>query len=587
MRIPTLLAIALAALPTAAALAQYAPSTWTHPGITMNSTELQEIRRRVQNNIQPQRASWDALVASNLSSLSYTDNSRAIVDCDGGTSGGFTTDGMALYSLALRWYVSGDEAYARKAIDIMNRWSSRLTTIRAGSGQYVNQHVLVTGWVGHHFAEAAEIIVHTYSGWQSYGFDFTRYKNMLTNIFYPNIDNGATENGNFEASCIQSILAIGVLTENATIFNRGVSMARNEGGGSGAGSIPGYICSLTGQAQEACRDSTHTQMGLGELVQAAEIAWKQGVNLYGAFPDGNGVPRLAKGLIYAAQLLRGQSKNTNDGCGSLFAKQPNNSPCGTLNWGSSQVLEFWEIAHNHYNVRQGLGYGDISYIAITESRPENVLRSQGEFAWASLTHGELASTLPVTLVADVFDAMTTGSAPSGWTVTNDASTTCTVQNIPSTTDKSMRFTDSNSSGYSRATKTFSAQSGPITVEWRQRQDQQSNWNRFFIQSGSTVAVELYTTNSPVGGGSTTYGLYYRNASGNDVLIQALSAATWYDVRVVAKPSSDTADIYVNGILRSTNAPFRTAVGSLDRVLFGTGGSTAQSALYIDDVTVIK
>lgn len=587
MKIKTLIAIALAALPSTAALAQYAPGTWIHPGITMSSTELQEIRRRVQNNIQPQKASWDALVASNLSSLSYTDNARSIVDCNGGTSDGFTTDGMALYSLALRWYVSGNEAYARKAIDIMNRWSSQLTIIRAGSGQYVNQHKLVTGWVGHHFAEAAEIIVHTYPGWQSYGFNFTRYKNMLTNIFYPNIQNGATENGNFEASCIQSILAIAVLTENPTMFNRGISMARNEGGGTGNGSIPGYICGSTGQCQETCRDSTHTQMGLGELVQAAEIAWKQGVNLYGAFPDGNGTARLAKGLIYAAQLLRGQSKNTNDGCNTQFAKQPNSSPCGTLNWGNSQVLEFWEIAHNHYNVRQGLNYGDISYVAITESRPENVLRSQGEFAWASLTHGELASTLPVPLVAEVFDSMTTGTVPTGWAVTNDASTTCTVQNIPSSTDKSMRFTDGNASGFSRATKVFTAQSGPITVEWRQRQDQQSNWNRSFIQSGSTIAVELYTTNSPVGGGSTTYGLYYRNASGNDVFVNALAVGTWYDIRVVAKPASDTADIYVNGVLRATNAPFRNAVSSLDRVLFGTGGSTSQTALYIDEVTVVR
>lgn len=191
----------------------------------------------------------------------------------------------------------------------------------------------------------------------------------------------------------------------------------------------------------------------------------------------------------------------------------------------------------------------------------------------------------LTLVAETFDGMTAGSAPAGWTVVNDPSTTCTVQNTPSTSDRSMRFTDSNTTGYSRATKTFAATSGLITAAWRHRQDQQSNWNRFFLQSGSTVAVELYTIAS--GDDSSTYGLYYRNAAGGDFFVAALNTATWYDIKVEANTTTDTADIYVNGVLRKDNAPFRTAVTSVNSILFGSGGSSTMSGLYVDDVTVTK
>lgn len=191
------------------------------------------------------------------------------------------------------------------------------------------------------------------------------------------------------------------------------------------------------------------------------------------------------------------------------------------------------------------------------------------------------------LVAETFDAMTTGAAPAGWTVSAPTGTTATVVASPSVAGKSLQLTDSTTSGFASASKSFSAQSGVTTVELSLRQNQASNWNRFFVQSGGTVAVELYTTNAPVGGGSTTYGLYYRNSAGNDVFVAALSTAAWHDIRVVANPATDRADIYVDGALPAagTQVAFRTAVAALDTFLVATGGSTTQTGLQIDDVTI--
>ena len=59
----------------------------------------------------------------------------------------------------------------------------------------------------------------------------------------------------------------------------------------------------TGQCQETTRDAGHVQLGLGELAQAAQIAWTQGVDLYGA--AGN---RLALGLeCHAAKYEQGEA----------------------------------------------------------------------------------------------------------------------------------------------------------------------------------------------------------------------------------------------------------------------------------------
>ena len=56
-----------------------------------------------------------------------------------------------------------------------------------------------------------------------------------------------------------------------------------------------------GQCQESGRDQQHTQLGLGHLAEACEIAWNQGVDLYGEADN-----RLLKGFEYTARYNLGQ-----------------------------------------------------------------------------------------------------------------------------------------------------------------------------------------------------------------------------------------------------------------------------------------
>jgi hypothetical protein len=44
---------------------------------------------------------------------------------------------------------------------------------------------------------------------------------------------------------------------------------------------------------------------------------------------------------------------------------------------------------------------------------------------------------------------------------------------------------------------------------------------------------------------------------------------------------------VNGVLRKDNAPFRTPATSINSILFGSGGSSTTTGLFVDDVLVTK
>ena len=65
------------------------------------------------------------------------------------------------------------------------------------------------------------------------------------------------------------------------------------------GSLPRYI-SETGQCQETGRDQGHTQLGLEAIADICEMAWQQGIDLYGALDN-----RLMKGFEYTAKYNLG------------------------------------------------------------------------------------------------------------------------------------------------------------------------------------------------------------------------------------------------------------------------------------------
>lgn len=201
---------------------------------------------------------------------------------------------------------------------------------------------LSAGLNGFKFVNAAELMRHTPSGWQRE--EVARFERLLREVVYPPIQNFALyANGNLDAACLKTTLAIGVFCDDHALFARGVSYFRS---GKGNGRLTHYVINEAGQCQESGRDQQHTQLGLALLAEACEIAWNQGLDLYGEADN-----RLLKGFEYTARYNLGDD-------GVPFA--PHTDTTGKYRHkkisaeGRNTLRPVYEMVWNHYQNRRGI-----------------------------------------------------------------------------------------------------------------------------------------------------------------------------------------------------------------------------------------
>ena len=179
------------------------------------------------------------------------------------------------YRCAILWVITGNIAYANKAIAILNAWSGTLQDITGGAEK------LVAAWYGFGFVNAAEILRHRGgSGWSAA--DIQSAETMFRTKFYNEISGfqGGWA-GNWDTAICRTIMGIGVFTNDLTMYTSGrnylVSTTTTK-----IGTLKNYIsgsggwAGATGQCFESGRDQEHTQMGLGGIADACEIAYNQG-----------------------------------------------------------------------------------------------------------------------------------------------------------------------------------------------------------------------------------------------------------------------------------------------------------------------
>ncbi len=360
-----------------------AAMVFQHPGVLLSRAQLDTIRTRVNGNVQPQRAAYDAMAASSFASLSYTAAPRAVVECGPSSNPNLgcsdeREDAIAAYTHALRWYVTGDTRYANKAIQIMDAWSGTIT-------DHTNHNApLQTGWAGASWARAAEIIRHTYTGWPADRVG--RFATMLRNVYLPEIINGSPNtNGNWEAIMMDAVVGIGVFLDDRTVFDRGIAISRGRAAAyvylASDGAYPrtppgsrydtpaelidywqGQTTFRDGLAQETCRDFGHTGWGLAASIHVAETARHQGLDVYGEIQA-----RMTKALEFHANY-------------DLGASVPSWLCGGTIDTGIGPIAE---VGYNHYANRMGVSLPKTKQLIETRLRPTGVSHF---LAWESLTH---------------------------------------------------------------------------------------------------------------------------------------------------------------------------------------------------------
>jgi hypothetical protein len=384
-------ALALLAPATAALAATHPMSTphptstpvpFAHPGVLVDRGQLDLARQKVAAGTQPWKSAYAELRASSYASLSWHPHPRGSVDCGSNSNPdhGCTDerdDATAAYTDALVWYVSHDQRYAAKAIQILDAWPPVLK-------KHTNSNAkLQAGWAGATFARAAELVRYSGAGWSAAA--ATRFGTMLRTVFVPLLIGGAPgANGNWELIDIDALTGMAVYLDDHTTFGKALDLWRkrvpayiylkSDGPtpvpppGSGHMSRSDLVSYWQGQsmfvdglAQETCRDFGHTGWGLDAAVHAAETARVQGVDLYG-----EQATRLVAGFEFHAKY-------------DLGAKPPSSLCHGKLHRGLGPVLE---VAYNEFHNRLGMSLPNTAAL-LAKTRPQG---TDGHFiAWETLT----------------------------------------------------------------------------------------------------------------------------------------------------------------------------------------------------------
>jgi hypothetical protein len=127
----------------------------------------------------------------------------------------------------------------------------------------------------------------TYSGWSVP--DFARFKNMMFQVFYPmNHDFLTHHNGdrclthfyaNWDLCNMTSVLAIGVLSDDRTIYNEAIDYFKNGGGCGAIGNVVYYLHpGNLGQWQvESGRDQGHVTLGMDTFADIIVVDYHEDV----------------------------------------------------------------------------------------------------------------------------------------------------------------------------------------------------------------------------------------------------------------------------------------------------------------------
>ncbi|KAG0129513.1 chondroitin AC/alginate lyase [Tuber indicum] len=325
-------------------------TAFVHPGLLHTAEDFTRVASKVEAKTNPWYAGYQKLVANRHAQPSWVASPVPEVyrgvNPKGQNYQRLYNDIAAGYALALRWKATNDVQYANASAAIIDAWSSTLKMV-GGSGD----RFLASGIYGYQIANIVEIL-RGYPAWTG----FAAAKEMLVNIFYPMSHHFLVKHNdakvdhywaNWDLCNLNNILAIGVVTDNKTMFDEAIHYFYN---GSGNGAITKAIWKIypdidgqdLGQLQESGRDQGHTMFVVGMLGIFAQMASNQGVDLFSYLDN-----RILKGSEYAAKFNLGYDVPYTTYVNSWVNQSAisNNSRGG--------VRPIWELLYNRYGKAMG------------------------------------------------------------------------------------------------------------------------------------------------------------------------------------------------------------------------------------------
>ncbi len=362
-----------------------------HPGMLHSKDDLARMRDGVHAHREPIMSGFEVFRQHPNSQSTYTPrgpvamigrNPTVHVDL-------FDSDCNAAYQCALMWCITGDHAYAKTSIRILNEWISTLKEITGADA------VLCASLGGFKLVNAAELIRHTRAGWGAT--EVQAAMNFFQRVLFPVLHNFAPfANGNWDTAAVKCMMAIGVFCDDVDLVDDALRYYLH---GCGNGRLENYVYA-GGQCQESGRDQQHTQLGLAHMGDACEMAWNQGLDLYNAAAN-----RLLEGFEYAARY--------NVGLDVVFA--PDHDRTGKY---THQVISprgslrpVYEQIYNHYVHRRNMT-APYTQRATEQLRPEGPANGADHTGFGTLLYSRSANDSVSTSDRVTLGSLhATGSAP--------------------------------------------------------------------------------------------------------------------------------------------------------------------------------
>lgn len=266
--------------------------TFIHPGLLHGSEDILRLREAVRSRRQPIFVGFEQLRSHRFSQPDYRmhEPGAEIGRNPSVNFEAFDADSNAAYQCALMAAITDDRAFQTISRRIVLGWSASLERVSGADA------VLMAGLGPFKLINAAELLR---ANRQLNSEEVSACQRMFRRALLPTlIDFAPFANGNWDTAAIKTMLAISVFCDDQILFERALSYYTH---GTGDGRLEHYIYG-NGECQESGRDQQHTQLGLGHMADACEIAWHQGLDLYGV--HGN---RLLKGFEYTAGYNLGET----------------------------------------------------------------------------------------------------------------------------------------------------------------------------------------------------------------------------------------------------------------------------------------
>ena len=313
--------------------------TFTHPGIPLSGSDLSTLKAHVQAGDYPWKQAYDILAADGKSQLTYQmqgpfDSVARNINYN---LNQWRSDMTAAFFQSMMWYFTGNEAHAIKARDILVAWAN---TQRGFGGQEAN---LDLGDYAYAYGGAASILRGTWSGWTAS--NTADVQKLFNNVYWKasGCAGYALGPANKGTLSIAAGAAIAAFSDDPAKVAHVIHLMRYIGSTGFKNTLP------SGEHGESGRDQGHSHGMWSSIAFAAEVLWKQGLDMYSELDN----RLLALGEYFARRNSEGSIGFIPYGTTDWYYLT---DPPGTWDGGRWGLT----LVHGAYNVRQKLNTPYIS-----------------------------------------------------------------------------------------------------------------------------------------------------------------------------------------------------------------------------------